>query len=110
MGNKSLQKTLAIQEWCKTCDEIATMPILTSPLVVRSAKSNCPIPCFGSLGQPKIPTPAAIQILIYLPMFGLTRNRLTMYGYTVVFKFKCFGMIFRQNQCALIPSAINKTL
>lgn len=26
--------------------------------------SFCPIPCFGSLAQPKIPTPVAIQILV----------------------------------------------
>jgi len=56
------------------------------------SNKTMPITCFGSLAQRKIPTPAAIQILIYLPMFGLTRNQLTTYGYTVVFKLRCFGM------------------
>ncbi|PAR91763.1 hypothetical protein CGT73_15725 [Vibrio cholerae] len=69
----------------------------------------CPIPCFGSLAQSKIPTPVAIQILIYLPMLGLTRNRLTMYGHIVIFKFRCFCMIFRQCQYELTSSAKIKT-
>ncbi|MEL4295767.1 hypothetical protein [Shewanella xiamenensis] len=61
---------------------VATMTILTNPFAFHSAKKAiCPIPIFGSLAQSKIPTSAAIQIFIYLPMFGLTRNRLTMYGY-----------------------------
>lgn len=79
--------------------------------ISRNRKRNyyCPIPCFGSLGQPKIPTPAVIHILIYLPMFGLTRNRLTMYGYTVIFKFRYFCVILRQEQCVLTPTTINKT-
>ncbi len=53
----------------------------------------CPIPCFGSLVKSKILTPVVLQILIYLPMFGPTINRLTMYVYTVVFKFRYLGGI-----------------
>jgi len=33
----------------------------------------CPIPCFGSLSQPKIPTPATIKILIYLLCLALPK-------------------------------------
>ena len=95
---------------------VATMTIFTTIELFIWLKAFAPFSCFSSLSQSKIPTLVAIQSLINLPMFGPTAKRLIMYGYgygygyTVIFKLRCFGMILRQNQCALIPSTINKTL
>ncbi|PHY62865.1 hypothetical protein CS023_13465 [Shewanella xiamenensis] len=45
---------------------VVTVAILTTIELFIWLKALMPIPCFGSLAQPKTPTPAAIQILIYL--------------------------------------------